>query len=104
MPGTGGATTTAARVPVQRLVAENGCRGKLDPEYELLDTGTSTTTATGSSVHYAKADPHDLLMSISVTNGGLTQRAASCRRVVPEHLELDEGEERPELHVQGRSS
>ena len=30
---------SAAGVPVRRLIAENGRRGKLDPEYELLDTG-----------------------------------------------------------------
>ena len=39
----------AARFPYGDLLAENGRRGKLDPEYELLDTASSTTTATGSS-------------------------------------------------------
>ena len=39
-PGTAGATTTRRRAfPYGDLVAENGRRGKHDPEYELLDTG-----------------------------------------------------------------
>ena len=39
-PGTAGATTTrSARSRTRTCVAENGRRGKLDPEYELLDTG-----------------------------------------------------------------
>ena len=35
--------------PYGDLVEENARRGKHDPEYELLDTGSSMTTATGSS-------------------------------------------------------
>ena len=50
---------------------ENGRRGKWDPEYELLDTGTFDDDRYWIvEVHYAKADPHDLLMSIQVTNAG----------------------------------
>jgi hypothetical protein len=57
--------------PYGDLVAENGRRGKLDPEYELLDTGVFDDDRYWIvEVHYAKADPHDLLMSITVTNAG----------------------------------
>ena len=35
--------------PYQDLIDENGRRNKFEPEYELLDTGRSTTTGTGSS-------------------------------------------------------
>ena len=57
--------------PYGDLVAENGRRGKLDPEYELLDTGVFDDDRYWIvEVHYAKADAHDLLMSISVTNAG----------------------------------
>ena len=39
-PGCAGATTTRRRpFPYDDLVAENGRRGKLEPEYELIDTG-----------------------------------------------------------------
>ena len=46
-------------------------RGKLDPEYELLDTGAFDDDRYWIvEVDYAKADPHDLLMTIAVTNAG----------------------------------
>ena len=48
-----------------------GRRGKLDPEYELLDTGIFDDDRYWVvDVHYAKADPTDILMAISVTNAG----------------------------------
>ena len=57
--------------PYDDLLRENGRRGKWDPEYELLDTGTFDDDRYWIvEVHYAKADPHDLLMSIQVTNAG----------------------------------
>src|SRR6516165_608030 len=57
--------------PYAELVAENGRRSTLDPEYELLDTGVFDDDRYWIvEVHYAKADPHDLLMSIQVTNAG----------------------------------
>ena len=55
--------------PYADLVAENGRRGKLDPEYELLDTGAFDDDRFWAvEVEYSKADPTDILMSISVTN------------------------------------
>jgi hypothetical protein len=52
-------------------VAENGRRGKLDPEYELLDTGAFDDDRYWIvEVDYAKADPFDLLWTIRVTNAG----------------------------------
>jgi len=57
--------------PYADLEAENGRRGKLDPEYELLDTGAFDDDRYWIvEVDYAKADPHDLLMTIRVTNAG----------------------------------
>jgi hypothetical protein len=57
--------------PYEQLRAENGRRGKLDPEYELLDTGAFDDDRYWIvEVHYAKADPTDLLMTIEVTNAG----------------------------------
>ncbi len=57
--------------PYDDLVAENGRRGKLDPEYELLDTGVFDDDRYWIvEVDYAKADPHDLLMTVRVTNAG----------------------------------
>ncbi len=57
--------------PYDELVAENGRRGKLDPEYELLDTGAFDDDRYWIvEVDYAKADAHDLLMTVRVTNAG----------------------------------
>ena len=43
----------------------------IDPEYELLDTGVFDDDRYWiTEVHYAKADPTDLLMTITVTNAG----------------------------------
>jgi hypothetical protein len=57
--------------PYQSLVDENHRRGKLDPEYELLDTGVFDDDRYWIvDVAYAKADPTDILMNITVTNAG----------------------------------
>ena len=57
--------------PYGDLVAENARRGKLDPEYELLDTGVFDEDRYWIvEVDYAKGDPHDLLMTVRVTNAG----------------------------------
>jgi hypothetical protein len=57
--------------PYQQLLDENRQRGRLDPEYELLDTGTFDDDRYWVvDVQYAKADPTDILMTISVTNAG----------------------------------
>ncbi|WP_426574028.1 MGH1-like glycoside hydrolase domain-containing protein [Aquihabitans sp. McL0605] len=57
--------------PYDLLVAENGRRGLHDPEFELLDTGAFDQDRYWSvEVTYAKADPTDLLMHISIHNHG----------------------------------
>jgi hypothetical protein len=60
-----------AAFPYEDLRAENGRRGKQDAEYELLDTGVFDDDRYWVvEVHYAKADPTDLLMTVTVTNVG----------------------------------
>ena len=60
-----------AAFPYDELIAENGRRGRLDPEYELLDTGVFEDDRYWVvEVDYAKADPDDLLMAIRVANAG----------------------------------
>ena len=57
--------------PYGDLVAENGRRGQDQPEYELLDTGAFDDDRYWVvEVHHGKADPHDLLMRIEITNAG----------------------------------
>jgi hypothetical protein len=57
--------------PYQPLIDENARRGKLDFEYELLDTGAFDGDRYWIiDVCYAKADPRDVLMRVRVTNAG----------------------------------
>ena len=57
--------------PYGDLVAENARRGKLEPEYELVDTGIFDESRYWVvTVDYAKAAPRDLLMRITVENAG----------------------------------
>jgi hypothetical protein len=57
--------------PYEDLIEQNAARGRLQPEYELIDTGAFDSSRYWiTEVHYAKAGPDDLLMQISVTNAG----------------------------------
>ncbi|GGU17638.1 glucosidase [Lentzea flava] len=60
-----------ARFPYEDLVATNAARTRLDPEYELLDTGVfDDDRYFDVVVEYAKAGPEDVLMRITVHNRG----------------------------------
>jgi hypothetical protein len=60
-----------AAFPYDDLLAENGRRGKHDPEYELLDTGVfDENRYFDLEVEYAKASPNDLLIRLTITNRG----------------------------------
>lgn len=57
--------------PYEKLVEENRRRTRLDPEYELLDTGIfNEDKYFDVFVEYAKADPEDILIQITVCNRG----------------------------------
>jgi len=60
-----------AAFPYSDLVEENRRRGKDQPEYELIDTGAfADNRYFDVQIEYAKADPEDILVRISVTNRG----------------------------------
>ena len=60
-----------AAYPYQDLIDQNGRRNRFQPEYELVDTGVFDGGRYWIvEVHYAKADPDDVLMKVSVTNAG----------------------------------
>jgi hypothetical protein len=91
--------------PYGDLVAENGRRGAHEPEYELLDTGAFDDDRYWIvEVDYAKADPHDLLMTVRVMNAG-PERATL--HVLPTAWYRntwswgDPDEPRPEMHGAG---
>jgi hypothetical protein len=92
--------------PYTELVAENRRRGKQDLEYELLDTGAFDDDRYWIvEVDYAKADPHDLLMTVRVTNAG---PETDTIHLLPtawyrNTWAWDEGTTRPELRAQGEA-
>jgi hypothetical protein len=58
-----------AAFPYERLVEENRRRDRHAPEFELMDTGIfDEDRYFDVYVEYAKADPEDMLIKISVTN------------------------------------
>ncbi len=60
-----------AEFPYGQLVAENRQRGKLAPEFELVDTGIfDGDRYFDVVVEYAKADVEDILVRITATNHG----------------------------------
>jgi hypothetical protein len=57
--------------PYWRLVDENRRRGKLEPEFELVDTGIFDEGRYWEiTADYAKASPEDVLVGVSVRNAG----------------------------------
>ncbi len=66
-----------AAFPYADLVAENARRRREDPEYEVTDTGVfEGGWYFDVRVDYAKGNPEDLLMRVTVTNRG--DRRAPC--------------------------
>ncbi|MGD2146913.1 MAG: glucosidase, partial [Anaerolineae bacterium] len=66
-----------APFPYDELVAENERRGRLDPEYDLLDTGVfDHDRYFDVFVEYAKADQDDILIRVRLCNRG--PDAAPC--------------------------
>jgi len=60
-----------AAFPYADLVAENARRGKLDSEYELIDTHIFDEDAYFDiEIEYAKRAPNDILVRIAATNRG----------------------------------
>jgi hypothetical protein len=60
-----------AEFPYSRLVDENRARGRLDPEFELVDTGVFDDGRYWEiTADYAKASPDDILIRVSVRNNG----------------------------------
>jgi hypothetical protein len=96
-----------AAFPYQDLIDENGRRGRFDPEYELLDTGVFDGDRYWiTEVCYAKADPGDLLMAVTVTNAG---PEADTLHVLPtmwfrNTWSWDEAAAKPVLQAAGETS
>jgi hypothetical protein len=60
-----------AAFPYEALIEGNEARSRQQPEYELIDTGCFDGSRHWiTEVHYAKAGPDDILMTIEITNAG----------------------------------
>jgi hypothetical protein len=60
-----------AEFPYARLIEENRSRGKLDPEFELVDTGVFDDRRYWEiTTDYAKESPEELLIRITIRNAG----------------------------------
>jgi hypothetical protein len=96
-----------AAFPYEDLRAENGRRGRHDPEYELLDTGVFDEDRYWIvEVRYAKASPADLLISVQATNAGPDPEVL---HVLPtawfrDTWSWDPGASRPELAAAGEAA
>jgi len=96
-----------AAFPYEDLIAENRRRGRSDPEYELLDTGVFGQDRYWiTEVCYAKADPDDVLVTVTVTNAG---RSADTVHVLPtawfrNTWSWDGGAPRPVIEADGTSA
>jgi Glycosyl hydrolase family 63 C-terminal domain len=88
--------------PYEQLVAENGRRGRDQPEFELADTGVfEENRYFDVVVEYAKASTEDILVRIEVANRG---PEAAELHVLPtvwfrNTWSWGRGEARPELHA-----
>ena len=82
--GCAGATCTRRHeFPYDELLAENRARGKLDPEFELLDTGLFDAGRYWEiTVDYAKASPEDLRIACDgpQRRARARRRSTCCRR------------------------
>lgn len=64
--------------PYGDLIRKNKERGFLDPEYELLDTGILEAGYFDVTVEYAKAQPNDMLVRVSITNHSAESGTIFC--------------------------
>jgi hypothetical protein len=96
-----------AAFPYEDLIEQNGARNRLEPEYELIDTGVFDSGRYWIvEVHYAKATPDDVLMSVQVTNAG---PEPATLHVLPtawfrNTWSWDEGAPKPSLTASGDGS
>src|SRR5438105_6255165 len=93
--------------PYAALVAESRRRGKLDPEYELLDTGIfQDDRYFDVFIEYAKADVEDICIRITAANRGLE---AATLHLLPtlwfrNTWAWEQGSPKPQLNATGSSA
>ena len=91
---------SAARVPVRQLVDENTRRGRLDGEYELLDTGIFDEDRYFEiTVDYAKPTSTTSASECRPQcRSGCGPAPCAADAVVPQHMVVGTDERRPDDH------
>jgi hypothetical protein len=69
-----------AAFPYDELIARNSTRSRMEPEFELADTGIFDAGFFDIEIAYAKASHDDILIRVQATNGGAS---AATLRVLP---------------------
>jgi hypothetical protein len=69
-----------AEFPYDELVRQNAARGFNDPEFEIMDTGVLESGLADVLAEYAKAEPEDILIRVTITNHS---PAAATLHVLP---------------------
>ncbi len=90
--------------PYDQLYAENDRRSRVEPEYELLDTGVfDKGDYFDVFIEYAKASPTDILIKISVANRHKEAAAISLLPTIWFRNTWSWGrdDEKPEMHAEG---
>jgi Glycosyl hydrolase family 63 C-terminal domain len=91
-----------AAFPYRELVEENRRRGMAEPEFELIDTGVfADDRYFDVEIEYAKADPDDILMQVTIRNRA---GEAAALHVLPQLWARNiwswkPGAHRPRLHA-----
>ncbi|HET9731775.1 MAG TPA: hypothetical protein VFP54_03785 [Acidimicrobiales bacterium] len=90
--------------PYEQLVAVNGSRSRLEPEFELMDTGAFDEDRYWIvDCTWAKAGPEDLLWQVEVTNAGPERATVDVLPTIwfRNTWSWDEGAPRPSLRSDG---
>ncbi|HVW11641.1 MAG TPA: hypothetical protein VHC90_23825, partial [Bryobacteraceae bacterium] len=96
-----------AEFPYTWLCEENRRRGRLQPEFELIDTGIfKDDRYFDVEVEYAKADVEDILIRITVTNRGPEAAAITLLPTLwfRNIWSWEENAPRPEMHMEGNAA
>ncbi|RYF97624.1 MAG: glucosidase, partial [Chitinophagaceae bacterium] len=91
--------------PYQKLIDENAKKSKLEPEYEILDTGIfDNNEYFDVRITYAKQSSTDIFIKISVTNRGTAAAPITVLPTLWFYNRWNESEKKPSITVRDKYS
>ncbi|MET0244445.1 MAG: glucosidase, partial [Flavitalea sp.] len=91
--------------PYQKLIDENAKKSKLEPEYEILDTGIfDNNEYFDVKITYAKQSSTDIFIKISVTNRGTAAAPITVLPTLWFYNRWNESEKKPSITVRDKYS